>query len=395
MSHRPLILAWMAFVSASLFAQAPAVDYDDPDPKMIERLVADLGSDDFRQRETSMAALRQLGDLAAPFLLRHPNSTDAELRRRAHDLLIEIEKRGQVFCATGHEKGIVTLALLPGDQKVLTASEDRTIRLWDLADGKQLRQFDGHTKEVWALAVAPNGRRFASSGQDCVVRLWNLDGGLRSHELATLPHYVRCLLFSADGQRLLAGTFDGNIYVLDVHSGKTTATWPGHKDAVLCLTITPDGSKILSGGGLRDASVCVRDAKTGAVLQRLVGHREHVWAVAFVDNQHAVSAGYDNIVRLWDIKTGKVEREFKGHDNGVYGLAVSGDGKRMLTGGYDKIIRLWNLASGEERRRFMQHADGINALAFTSNGRYAVSAGNDRTLRMWQLPRMRKGARTK
>jgi WD40 repeat protein len=395
MSHRLLILALMALASASLFAQAPAVDDDDPDPKTLENLVLDLGSDDFRQREASMTALRKIGDPAVPFLRRQQTSADLERRQRASDLLIDIEKKGQVFCSIGHERGIISLAFLPGDQTVLTASEDKSIRLWNLADGKQLRQFDGHTKEVWALAVAPDGKSFASSGQDCVIRLWNLDPPPRPRELATLPHYVRCLLFTQNGQRLLAGTFDGNIYVLDAKTGKTVATWTGHRDAVMCVALSPDGSKILSGGGLRDASVCVRDASTGAILQRLVGHQEHVHAVAFADNQHAVSAGHDNIVRLWNIKTGKVEREFKGHEHGVYGLAVSRDGKRLLTGGYDKIIRLWNLTSGEELRRFVQHADGINALAFTSNGRYAVSAGNDRTLRMWYLPRGRKDAGSK
>jgi WD40 repeat protein len=392
MSQHLLILATLAMASAFLFAQPRADDDDDPDPKTLERLVANLGSDDFRAREASMDVLRKIGDAAVPFLRRQQNSADAEVRRRALDLLADIEKKGQAICFTGHEGGIISLALVPGD-KALSAGEDKSIRLWDLTRGNQVSRFDGHAKQVWALAVAPGGKSFASSGQGGVIRLWNLDGDPQPRELATVSQSVRCLLFSADGKWLLAGAFDAKIHVIDAHTGKTEATWTGHKDAVLCMALSPDGGKVLSGGGFRDATICLRNARTGAILQRLVGHREYVYTVAFVDNDRAVSAGYDNIVRLWNLKTGKVVRELQGHAQGVYGLAVSRDGKRLLSGAQDKTLRLWDLTSGEEIRRFHQHEGGINALTFTATGRYALSAAADSTVRMWYLPRVPKNAK--
>ena len=377
-----LLLVVVAGVSAA------QPEDDDPDPHTIERLVADLGSDDFRQRESAMIELRKIGDLAIPYLRKQQKSADVEVRLRSRDLLAMLDNKGQILCCTGHDKAVIAVALLPGDQQVLSAGEDKSICLWNLADGKLLRRMDGHTKRVWTLAVAPDGKSFASGGPDCIVRLWNLNAETKPRELATLPDSVRCLQFSADGQQLLAGCFDGKVHVIHVKTGQTSQVWTGHKDAVLCLALSPDGSKVLSGGGFSDASVCLRDARTGAILKRLLGHKEQVIAVAFVDGTHAVSAGADNRVRLWDLKTGNVQREFKGHDGGVYGLAVSRDGKRLLTGADDKIIRLWDLANGDELRRYAQHEEGINALAFTANGRYAVSAGDDRTVRLWTLPRV-------
>src|SRR5262249_47968349 len=146
-----------------------------------------------------------------------------------------------------------------------------------------------------------------------------LDGEPRPRRLASMPDCVRCLLFAPDGKHLLAGTFDMKIHVLDVATGKTEARWDGHDDAIMCMALSPDQRTLLTAGGYRDQSVCVRDAQTGAVRRRLLGHRHHVCAVAFVDNGHAVSAGYDNVVRLWDLETGKVLREFNGHHSGVYG----------------------------------------------------------------------------
>src|SRR6516165_3353095 len=186
MSPYLVIPATLAMSAASLFTQSRADDDDDPDPKTLERLVADLGSDDFRAREASMDALRKIGDAAVPFLRRQQNSADAEVRLRALDLLADIEKKGQAFCFTGHVGGIIGLALLPGDKKALSAGEDKSIRLWDLTSGNEVSRFDGHAKPVWALAVAPGGRSFASSGPDGVIRLWNLDGDPQPRELATL-----------------------------------------------------------------------------------------------------------------------------------------------------------------------------------------------------------------
>jgi WD40 repeat protein len=324
-----------------------------------------------------------------PYLEPHKHSDDVEVRRRVQDLLTNIKITGEVFCFAGHQNGIISIALLPGDRQALTASEDATIRLLDVTRGTELRRFAGHTKQVWALAVAADGKTFVSSGQDRIVYRWQLAED-KPRKLAELPDGVRCLQFSADGKRLLAGVFDEKIHVLDAESGAKLATWTGHHAAVLCLALSPDGRTLLSGASGRDPAICVRDASSGEVRRRLMDHREHVCAVAFVDDRHAVSAGYDNIVRLWNIETGNIERAFTGHDKGVYGLAVSRDRKRLLTGGYDKLVRLWDLETGVELRRFKQHEDGINALAFTANGRYALSASNDRTVRLLYMPRTSK-----
>jgi WD40 repeat protein len=373
-----------------LFAQPAASDDDDEiDLPGVERLVKDLGSVDFRRRDAAMNRLRKVGDLAIPVLERVKDSPDLEMRRRVAELLATIKITGELFCYGGYERGIISVAMLPGDKRALTAGEDRTIRLLDLEQGGEIRRFDGHSKQVWALAVGADGK-FVSGGQDACIRAWSIDGYAKSRQLAELPDSVRCLAFARGGKQLLAGAFDTNVHVLNAQTGKSEAIWTGHSDAVMSLAVSPDGRTVLSSGGYRDQSVCVRDADTGEIRRRLVGHRYHVCAVAFVDDRHAVSAGYDNTIRFWNLETGKIEREFHGHQNGVYGLAVSRDGKRLLSGGYDKLIRLWDIATGETLRRFQQHEDGVNAVAFTSNGRYALSASNDRTARLLYLPRVAK-----
>ena len=391
MARRLLVLA---IASLTLSAQPPAPAADEIDPEVIQRLVRQLGSNDFRKREQAVLDLREIDSPALPFLRKQINNPDLELRRRARELIAFIETSPPLRTCLGHQKGIGGLAILPGDQQALSGSEDRTVRRWDLGTGKELERYEEHTKQVWCVAVAPDGRSFVSAGQDRVIRQWPLgQDGAKARELATLPDSVRCLLYLADGKHLLAGSLDAKIYVIDVQTGAIVKEWSGQKDAVLCMALAPNGRYVLTGGAFLDASLCLRDAKTGDILKRLVGHSEHVCAVAFVDADHAVSAGYDKFVRLWDLRTAKVVRTFTGHDRAIYGLAVSPDGKRLISGGYDNSIRLWDLTSGDELRRYQAHTDGINALAFTPNGRWAVSASNDRSMLLWPIPRRVKAAR--
>src|SRR5258706_10455899 len=96
------VLSLTTFVAFA--ASGPIDDDDDPDPKTLERLVARLGSTDFRQREAAMKSLRKIGDLAIPYLERHEYSPDLEMRRRVRELLANIKITGEVFCFGGHQK---------------------------------------------------------------------------------------------------------------------------------------------------------------------------------------------------------------------------------------------------------------------------------------------------
>src|ERR1043166_9065999 len=161
MLRRFVIFAECAFIAGGLCAQ-PADEDDDPDPKVMKRLIENLGSDEFAEREAAMAQLRKIGMPIIPFLRRFGSTTNYAKHKRIVDLLADIEKKGQMFCLTGHDKGVITIALLPGQQKMLSAGEDTTIRLWDMTNGTQLKQFEGHEKQVWALAGAGDGKKFAS-----------------------------------------------------------------------------------------------------------------------------------------------------------------------------------------------------------------------------------------
>jgi WD40 repeat protein len=157
----------------------------------------------------------------------------------------------------------------------------------------------------------------------------------------------------------------------------------GHIGDVKSVAFAPDGCRALSGGA--DGTVRLWDLETGNILRQFP-HGAWIWSVAFSpDGRSALSAGRDGIAHLWDFKTGEERRRLEGHGNPVGSAVFSPDGRFALTGGDDKTMRLWDLETGRMKRLFRGHEDCFRVVAFLGDGRRAVSGSHDRTVRIWDL----------
>jgi WD40 repeat protein len=134
---------------------------------------------------------------------------------------------------------------------------DRTLRLWDLEAGRQLRAFEGHTGEVRRVAFSPDGRRALSCAFDLTLRLWEVDSGRELKKFDGRPYYVESVAFTAGGRYALtsegyttstdpAVTGDRGIRLWDLETGKLQYRRGGAPDKVLHTVISPDGRYALS-----------------------------------------------------------------------------------------------------------------------------------------------------
>ncbi|MCI0464724.1 MAG: WD40 repeat domain-containing protein [Gemmataceae bacterium] len=282
----------------------------------------------------------------------------------------------------GHQGNVTSLAFAPDGRRLLTASADRTLRLWEVPGGSERKRFPAHSDWVRCVAFAADGRRALSCGDDDTIRLWDVTSARELRRLSGHGEWVRAVALLPDGRRVASAGDDESVRLWDLESGKELKKFAGHKGHVFGVAVSPDGRRLLSCGS--DESVRLWDVESGKELRRLEGHSGNVQAVAFApDGRLAASAGADGVVRLWDVERGQEVRRLMGHKGSVWCVAFSPDGRLVLSGGADGTARLWETASGQELSRLSGHTGLVLSVAFAPGGLHVATGSADKTARLW------------
>nr|WP_322685973.1 caspase family protein [Nostoc sp. DedQUE07]MDZ8132322.1 caspase family protein [Nostoc sp. DedQUE07] len=290
---------------------------------------------------------------------------------------------GQPF--VGHEDGVKSVAFSPDGQRIISGSDDKTLRLWDL-NGLPIGQpFVGHEDGVKSVAFSPDGQRIISGSDDKTLRLWDLNG--QSIEKFFVGHYSNVILvaFSPDGQCIVSGSWD-MVHIWDVNGQPIEQFFVTDKDRISSVAFSLDGELIVTGSN--NNTMQLWDLNGQPIGQPFVSNDSGVYSVAFSpDSQRIVSGSWDKTVRLWDVNNGQtVGQPFIGHENGVISVAFSPDGQRIVSGSWDKTVRLWDVNNGQTvGQPFVGHENGVRSVAFSPDGQRIVSGSWDKTVRLWDV----------
>jgi WD40 repeat protein len=258
------------------------------------------------------------------------------------------------------------------------------VRLWDAATGKELRQLKGHGNQLASLAFAPGGKVLASADHNGLVILWDVTGGreVRRLEEGGGGAQVR---FAPDG-RLLAVGGQGRLNLYDSASGRPVRRLPRDADGAGALAFAPNG-RLLAACGLRSGPA-VWDIETGKEVLRVEAGEGDRCALAFTaDSKRLVFAVRDDPtwagrLQLCEVATGKgvwhVEDSFA-----FTGLACPPDGRSLVCSSGDGSVGVLNALTGREQLPFPAHRRALTALAFSPDGRQILAASAERTFRLW------------
>jgi WD40 repeat protein len=312
----------------------------------------------------------------------------------------KIEPKIEIVPIAPHTDLIGSWAFSP-DRTLLVAGgsgAEATLKLWDAASGRLIRTFEGHSDRVNSVAFSPDGTRLISGSKDGTVKLWDAVTGRvvrtyqRRREGYAEDHRpnVGAVAISSDGARILAGA-DELLRLWDTASGELLRTLEWHTATVQSVAFAPDGRRLASGS--KDKTIGIWDAATGHLVHTLTGHTRGsgVGDVAFSpDGRSLFSAGSsEGQFKLWDAATGQLVRVFEGHSSsdgsgGVYAVAFSSDGTRVVSGGDGRTIKLWDTASGKLIRTF-EGQPFPTAVAISAGGDRVISASELFSIMVWDV----------
>eukprot|EP00048_Salpingoeca_helianthica_P014189 m.219125 g.219125 ORF g.219125 m.219125 type:complete len:1720 (+) comp15609_c0_seq4:59-5218(+) len=291
---------------------------------------------------------------------------------------------GQLPMLLGHAATVESVCVTADGKCVVSASHDKTVRIWSLETGDCLCTLEDHEFPVSSVCVTEDGKYVVSGSYDSKLRVWSLRSGELVHTLTGHTRAVSSVCVTADGKRVVSGSKDKTVRLWSLETGEFERIITEHSDWVNSVCVTVDGEHVVSG--LADMTVCVSSLKSGECLMVLPGHTAAVTSVcATQDGKRIISGSQDRTVRVWSLPSGSLEHTFRDHLGFVMSVCTTADSKYVISGSQDQTVRMWSLDSKECLNVFSGHTGVVNDVFATPSGKHLVSASKDQTMRVWSL----------
>jgi WD40 repeat protein len=284
---------------------------------------------------------------------------------------------------SGHTGGVWSASYNADGNRIVTASYDKTARIWDSATGKSLTILRGHQDWVMSAVFSPDGKRVVTASRDRTARIWDAMTGQQLTLLSGHQDVVVSAAFSPDGTRVVTASYDKTARIWDTATGKQLAVLSGHDGGVWKAAFSPDGTQIVTAS--QDNTARIWNAATATQVAVLSGHEGGVWDAQFSpDGKRIVTASEDTSAIIWDVATAKpIGQPLKGHEDVVLTAAFNSAGTLIVTAAQDGTARLWDGETGEKVTTLSGHEGGVLSAAFSPDGAHIVTASYDTTARIW------------
>jgi WD40 repeat protein len=295
-----------------------------------------------------------------------------------------------------HKDSVTRLAVSPDGKLLASTGADKTLRLWDLANGKERWHSkrdddDASTLNLTLLAFSRDGKKLRTA-EPLQVMTWDILTGKPLSKMAIPDRRAEVVSFLDDGAALLTHR-PASIVLRDGETGKEQRSFSLHDDGddtfggmrwgrinMTCLDASADGTRLLTG---RRDQIRLWDVKSGEELAVLRGVSGEVWALALSPDKQAYAwVNREGELAVGDVLEKKPRFRVQFGDRDPIALAFSPDGKQLACGARDGTVSIFRAEGGKELHRINAHRGGVLVLTYTPDGKTLVSGGRDCRIRV-------------
>ena len=286
----------------------------------------------------------------------------------------------------GHISSVVDVAYSPTEPLIASVS-DTTVIIWNETNGQILKKLYGHSDNILSVTFSPDGKKLVTASNDKEIRVYDISTGIECYPpLKGHNGGVRLVIFTPDGRRIVSASKDKSICVWNSENGQLLNQYSQvHNDEILFLAFSADYSKFASASA--DKKIKIWDTKTGSLISVLDVHKDWVRSVCFnpLNNEQLVSASDDGTIRIWNLKT---NTDVVLHKANCYVTRAiySSDGKNIIASYRDGTVRVWDVNSKTENIYLQgSHKSYVNAVDISPDGNRFASVSADMSVRLWDL----------
>lgn len=341
------------------------------------------------QQDWESAKMRRFDQLMAQQI---PQPGEEDLRGFEWYYFWQLRQSGRERASFAVSKGQLVGDLLSPDGQLLAQGfNDGTVKLWDVAAGKEIKTFSAHKGRMFEVVFSPDSRTFATYSQeqdDRTVKLWDVATGQATTIYDGQAPTVRMSpwTFSPDGKTLAMtrvtntnGNYDAAVVLWDVDAQKAVATFKG---SVWGIAFSPNGRTLVTSGG---NTIRFWDIATRRELAALKQSDSTTQIVFSPDGRRLAIGTGSGAVKLWDATTRQEIGTLKGHTGEVFNLVFSRDGRQLASSSRDATVKLWNVAAQQELNTYKGHTAAVYSIAFWPDGKTLASSGADHMVRLWDV----------